>query len=67
MFQVGYADLVIAAIPIHNRGVAGSLVAVTRTMGVVAGAAGISAFFARAHLIALTIVPSRIWLAKRLR
>jgi hypothetical protein len=98
MFQVGYADLVIAAIPIHNRGVAGSLVAVTRTMGVVAGAAGISAFFARAHLkslarevpapeallaafqssfswtsvalavmLALTIVPSRIWLAKRLR
>jgi predicted MFS family arabinose efflux permease len=98
MFQVGYADLVIAAIPIHNRGVAGSLVAVTRTMGVVAGAAGISAFFARAHLIALargvpapeaflaafqssfswaavalavmlalTLVPSGIWLAKRSR
>jgi MFS family permease len=98
MFQVGYADLVIAAIPIHNRGVAGSLVAVTRTMGVVAGAAGLSAFFARAHLhalargvpspeaflaafqssfswtsvtlaatLALTLVPSGIWLAKRWR
>jgi len=98
MFQVGYADLVIAAIPIHNRGVAGSLVAVTRTMGVVAGAAGISAFFAQAHLkavvrevpaseaflaafqssfswtsvalaalLALTLLPSRIWLTKRSR
>jgi MFS family permease len=98
MFQVGYADLVIAAIPIHHRGVAGSLVAVTRTMGVVAGAAGISAFFARAHLnalarevpapeaflaafqssfswtsvalaamLALTLVNSHIWLAKRSR
>jgi MFS family permease len=53
MFQVAYADLVIAAIPIHNRGVAGSLVAVTRTMGVVAGAAGISALFARAQAQAL--------------
>jgi len=98
LFQVGYTDLVIAAMPIHNRGVAGSLVAVTRTMGVVAGAAGISAFFARAHLhalargvpapdaflvafqssfswttvalaamLAVTLVPSRIWLAKRWR
>ena len=38
LFHVAYADLVIAGLPIGERGVAGSLSMVTRTMGVVAGA-----------------------------
>ena len=38
VFQVAYADLVVAALPAHQRGVAGSLTMVTRTGGVVLGA-----------------------------
>ena len=45
LFQVAYADLVIATLPAEDRGVAGSLTIVTRTMGVVGGATGLSATF----------------------
>ena len=38
LFQVAYFDIATATIPKENRGVAGSLVMVTRTMGVVTGA-----------------------------
>ena len=38
IFQVAYADQVVAAMPTHMRGVAGSLIMVTRTAGVVLGA-----------------------------
>ncbi len=38
LFQVAYFDIVTAAIPRTDRGVAGSLVMVTRTLGVVTGA-----------------------------
>ena len=38
VFQVAYADQVVAAMPKHMRGVAGSLIMVTRTAGVVLGA-----------------------------
>ena len=38
LFHVAYADLVIAGLPIEDRGVAGSWSRVTRTMGIVAGA-----------------------------
>jgi EmrB/QacA subfamily drug resistance transporter len=38
LFQVAYFDIVTAAIPRGDRGVAGSLVMVTRTLGVVTGA-----------------------------
>ena len=38
VFQVAYADQVVAALPAHQRGVAGSLTVVTRTGGVVLGA-----------------------------
>lgn len=38
VFQVAYADQVVAAMPKHMRGVAGSLIVVTRTAGVVLGA-----------------------------
>jgi MFS family permease len=43
LFQVAYADFVTAALPLADRGVAGSLTMVTRTIGVVAGATGLSA------------------------
>ena len=38
LFHVAYADLVIAGLPLADRGVAGSLSMVTRTIGIVAGA-----------------------------
>jgi MFS family permease len=43
LFQVAYTDLVTATLPLRDRGVAGSLAMVTRTMGVVGGATGLSA------------------------
>lgn len=44
LFQVGYTDLVTAVLPLKDRGVAGSLAMVTRTIGTVAGATGHAAF-----------------------
>jgi MFS family permease len=38
VYQVAYSDLVVAALPVAQRGVAGSLTMVTRTVGVVLGA-----------------------------
>ena len=38
LFQVTYFDIATATIPLQNRGVAGSLVMMTRTMGIVIGA-----------------------------
>ncbi|MBN8897315.1 MAG: MFS transporter [Rhodospirillales bacterium] len=38
LFQVAYFDIVTGALPRHDRGVAGSLVMMTRTVGVVTGA-----------------------------
>jgi Na+/melibiose symporter-like transporter len=38
MYQVAYSDLVVAALPPAQRGVAGSLTMVTRTVGIVLGA-----------------------------
>jgi hypothetical protein len=38
LFQVAYADAVVAALPLASRGVAGSLTMVTRTVGIVLGA-----------------------------
>ena len=45
LFQVAYTDLVIAALPAADRGVAGSLTILTRTVGVVGGASVLSAAF----------------------
>lgn len=42
MFQVGYSDLVTATLPAHERGVAGSLTMLTRSMGIAGGAAALS-------------------------
>ena len=38
VYQVAYADMVVAALPRSSRGVAGSLTQVTRTIGVITGA-----------------------------
>lgn len=43
LFQVAYTDMVIAMLPRHARGVAGSLTILTRTVGIMIGAAGLSA------------------------
>lgn len=43
LFQVAYTDMVIAMLPQHARGVAGSLTILTRTVGIMLGAAGLSA------------------------
>lgn len=47
LLAVAYADLVVDALPAHDRGVAGSLTLLTRTMGNVSGAAVLSALFAQ--------------------
>lgn len=43
VFQVAYMDAIVAALPHHARGVAGSLTMVTRTVGVVAAATTLTA------------------------
>ncbi len=45
LFQVAYTDRVTATLPLADRGVAGSLAMVTRTIGVAGGATGLSAAF----------------------
>jgi len=45
VFQVAYTDIVTATLPLRDRGVAGSLAMVTRTLGVVSGASLLSALF----------------------
>jgi len=52
LFQVAYSDYVTGALPAQDRGVAGSLTMVTRTIGVVLGATGLSAAFAHFQAIA---------------
>jgi MFS family permease len=54
LFQVAYADLVTATLPPEDRGVAGSLTIVTRTIGVVGGATGLSAAFRAFETAALS-------------
>ncbi|HSG77920.1 MAG TPA: MFS transporter [Burkholderiales bacterium] len=53
LFQVAYADTVIAALPAEDRGVAASLANLTRTFGVVSCAALMSALFAAGERAAL--------------
>jgi MFS family permease len=45
LFQVAYTDSVTAALPVADRGVAGSLALATRTVGIVGGAAGLSTLY----------------------
>lgn len=53
LFQVAYTDVVTATLPIEDRGVAGSLTMLTRTIGLVGGAAGHAALFRHAELAAI--------------
>jgi MFS family permease len=46
LFQVGYTDNVLGTLPLADRGVAGSLAMLTRTIGVVLGATILSTTFA---------------------
>ncbi len=43
LFQVAYTDTVLALLPRHDRGVAGSLTILTRTIGILVGAAALTA------------------------
>mgnify|MGYP005812726233 CR=1 FL=1 len=45
LFQVAYSDIVTETLPIKDRGVAGSLVMMTRTVGVVTGATTLMLMF----------------------
>lgn len=45
LFQVAYTDIVVAALPLRDRGVASSLANLTRTLGVVGAAVVMSALF----------------------
>ena len=54
LFQVAYTDLVTATLPLNDRGVAGSLAMVTRTLGIVGGATGLSAAFRHFETAALS-------------
>jgi MFS family permease len=45
LFQVAYMELVMASAPLADRGVAGSLSMLTRTLGVVVAAAGLTLIF----------------------
>ncbi len=53
LFQVAYTDLVIATLPSEERGVAGSLSMVTRTIGTVTAATGLAAAHRRFEAAAL--------------
>jgi MFS family permease len=55
LFQIAYTDVVIAIFPVKDRGVAGSIIMVTRTIGIVGGASGLSAVFQYHQLTALAI------------
>jgi MFS family permease len=54
LFQVAYTDIVIRSSPLADRGVAGSLSILTRTMGTVTGAALLTLIFNRAAHGAVT-------------
>lgn len=53
LFQLAYTDVVVAALPPQDRGVASSLANLTRTLGVVASATLLSAAFGHAQAKAL--------------
>ncbi|MDX2158497.1 MAG: MFS transporter [Hyphomicrobiaceae bacterium] len=53
LFQVAYTDRVLATLPQADRGVAGSLTLVTRTIGIVGAAAGLSELSRQLELAAV--------------
>jgi MFS family permease len=65
VFQVAYADIVVAALPREDRGVAGSLTMLTRTVGIVLGAVWITALLnaAEARALHTGMVPGQAFLS----
>ena len=65
LFMVAYSDMVIAALPQRDRGVAGSLTMLTRTVGIVLGAVWITATLhaAEARHIGIGMPPREAFLA----
>jgi len=61
LFQVAYFDIVTASIPRANRGVAGSLVMMTRTLGTVTGATVLILMFQTWRDIALANGADETW------
>jgi len=55
LFQVAYMELVLASSPLADRGVAGSLSMLTRTVGVVVAAAGLTLIFQTRQQVVLTL------------
>jgi hypothetical protein len=50
LFQLAYADIVTAALPLGDRGVAGSLALLTRTLGTVTAASVVLMLFEALHI-----------------
>jgi MFS family permease len=50
LFQLAYADIVTAALPLRDRGVAGSLALLTRTLGTVTAASVVLMLFEALHI-----------------
>ena len=65
LFMLAYSDMVIAALPQRDRGVAGSLTMLTRTVGIVLGAVWITATLhaAEARHIGIGMPPREAFLA----
>ena len=65
LFQVAYTDIIIATLPRSDRGVAGSLTILTRTIGIVLGATCLSALFhyTKARYLADGLAPPDAFLA----
>ena len=65
LFQVAYTDIVIATLPRHERGVAGSVTILTRTIGIVIGAAVLSAMLqlAEGNNLAAGLAPAEAFVA----
>lgn len=53
LFQVAYTDVVLGTIPAHQRGVAGSVAMLTRTLGIVGGATLLTLGFHAVETMAL--------------
>lgn len=60
LFQIAYADAVLDQLPRADRGVAGSLTIVTRTLGVTGAATGLTALHSllEAHFLASDLAPA---------
>lgn len=60
LFTIAYSDLVLATLPRHERGVAGSLTNLTRTIGVITAATGLTAALSaiESHGISLGQTPA---------